>query len=978
MARLTEIVKQPWNDNDIFADSIPHLLHWDFAYLWILQRPETVQPLTWKTRVSGWRKLLALFLLGKLERQDEPVHPPFSMFLQKTGLTSLGRLILNGQPVGILSPTVLVRPLPDASDEDLRRLPDQTNSPELAYFSGVLQERLGSTPQTGVRRVLQEIVARYFGRPGQAANFNGSEMQLWLVPEMRWDLEAQPEQFSVMVNAGATYNTFVPRCSHCAKLLLRAPLDPALQPINGVLSLSCSLGHENNIALEKFMIWERQSDVVVWTDRTVPIAGSQPPVPPSAYLEGPEIRFTWNPGLLGGEGTSTTIRLVFPGKQFVQASYRDTVFTKLLLPGVDVRAFQGLPFKPEWLGAVTNPDKIEREVTEGTAHFRNVKLLGWPFPFTFSFGNLSLQREASLAAGIFPAPMHAGWKRYRVFAAGPGNYRAGLVGEPGRDSIVDTYKGWPNAVCVEDTRREAGATWFLRKNLPEATQHPNIYVGVDFGTTNSVLYFAPDGDEAPQPVTPSDFHLDVYWLSRPAENPESGWFLPPSSRVGENDASLVPSTLWNLENTSRLLIRWNDRLPELAKAVHGFKWDRASAKYQRERSEFLDELLFLSIPHILRRLDVPNSAPNLHLGFAYPLAFSYESRRAIATLLEQVRTHIREQTGCTTDVYSTNESIACVRAFGLHNPNDTFLVADMGGVTMDVALCRFGPERANECLQVGSLHFGGETYAESIALMQAHAENEREPEYWRIRDAISGSRVNQVFPNDTRITDLVDRFLPMALEYLRTMLAAHKQIEPDEKINVLLVGNGWRLAELTGPPGQARSQVFRAYYTKKIEAFGLSNVRLYDREIPGLAWSKHLVAFGALQNVRGIGARKENELSEQPFPTRLPAGRRVVITSAGGKLDLGWDNMVGDGVPLDQPAAELRAGSIGFDLNAGPDEPAAWKPWLKKALPTPIYPDEPQLRQSLANGIAGSTFLMKGPLQIILESHWKRSLGGSG
>src|SRR5688572_13532799 len=115
MARLTEIVKQPWNENDIFADSIPHLLHWDFAYLWILQRPETVQPLTWKTRVSGWRKLLALFLLGKLERRDEPVHPPFSMFLQKTGLTSLGRLILNGQPVGILSPTVLVRPLPDAS-----------------------------------------------------------------------------------------------------------------------------------------------------------------------------------------------------------------------------------------------------------------------------------------------------------------------------------------------------------------------------------------------------------------------------------------------------------------------------------------------------------------------------------------------------------------------------------------------------------------------------------------------------------------------------------------------------------------------------------------------------------------------------------------------------------------------------------------------------------------------------------------------
>ena len=44
MARLVDIMNASWREVDVTGESIPHLLHWDLAYLWVLQKPEARQP----------------------------------------------------------------------------------------------------------------------------------------------------------------------------------------------------------------------------------------------------------------------------------------------------------------------------------------------------------------------------------------------------------------------------------------------------------------------------------------------------------------------------------------------------------------------------------------------------------------------------------------------------------------------------------------------------------------------------------------------------------------------------------------------------------------------------------------------------------------------------------------------------------------------------------------------------------------------
>src|ERR1043166_3334946 len=112
MGKYSDIVNTSWVDMTLYAESIPHLLHWDLAYLWILEK-DHLKPESWEEKIEAWRYLVGLFIVGELEAEEEPIHTPFLAHTQPYGINKVFWVSLRGtkQRVGVLSPTVLVRTL---------------------------------------------------------------------------------------------------------------------------------------------------------------------------------------------------------------------------------------------------------------------------------------------------------------------------------------------------------------------------------------------------------------------------------------------------------------------------------------------------------------------------------------------------------------------------------------------------------------------------------------------------------------------------------------------------------------------------------------------------------------------------------------------------------------------------------------------------------------------------------------------------
>src|SRR5262249_20199700 len=130
--------RHSWANYTLFAESIPHLLHWDWAYLWMLGRQSAI-PVEWANRLEAWRRMVAMLLLGDLEIQSVAIPQPFLTYtrafnIKETGFVS-AQGICGGRPIGVLSPTVIVRPLPEPNRFDItgeilaKELPNHLDPP---------------------------------------------------------------------------------------------------------------------------------------------------------------------------------------------------------------------------------------------------------------------------------------------------------------------------------------------------------------------------------------------------------------------------------------------------------------------------------------------------------------------------------------------------------------------------------------------------------------------------------------------------------------------------------------------------------------------------------------------------------------------------------------------------------------------------------------------------------------------------------
>ncbi len=989
----------------ILPSSVPHLLHWDIAYLWMLERPEVERPKEWQERIKAWKHLVGLLLLANVTVREETILPRLAEYAAPWGIGKILWLVVENDPtpLGIVSPLVLVRPLPDFTAAHCTRWPadPNDNGPQrslVGHFLALAIKRLQEIGQQGdFPKRLADILRKEFDADptqiGPGYRSRAQEFIFWR--RIHW-VPRLPDPLKVTIEIWQRGKPrWFPQCDECRRpLTVEDDAEPIKIPLGANdFSLRCPRHGPKLFSLDKLMLWQRtDQNVVAWTDRDrcpgVPLSADAEVYPPDARVEGDTVEFVWDPGELGGETAKRFLKLKFENRRVQQAKFDDIRFLRLLVIG-QPEAFQGLPIRPEWRDALAEykPPDWDAQHT----YFRyQLKLKGWPFEFILNA--VTLGPEPDLMLGIYPEHI-PGWKPYRIFLVGRNHSKYGVrqdvAGERRLMPWCLDVKGWPEQVAV--TGADDPSTGCLlvlgRPTYAPPKEVAELFVGVDFGTTNSLVYFADRDDlngldpaQGENAAKPRDLFQRAAKVlageSTALNSMSAGWFLPGTDSAAR-DEFLIPSAFW--DGGQFPVIRWNNKPPFAgANTRHGFKWDSNTQDFSRERQDYLKELLFLVVPYAIKRKGFHNKGVNLRVGWAFPLAFSYEARRKMRELLDRLRTQMQDWGLPQVDCYSVDESQANVIARGSFNPGETFLVADMGGGTLDLAMfclreAHGGPDPVYQ--QIGSIRFAGEDFLKRV--IERKKENLGDA-YWRYRDAIENPGAGAGLQGDRVASDLFDQFSTMAFEFLRTMYLAHAG-DGSPRLQVVLAGNGWRLIESVSKetPSLGERKVLFNFRESTFQSLDLRDFSAYSDQVEP-SRTKHFVAIGALKNANKQG----QELAEggATVGSKLPAGRTVRIRSSDGTpgidVTIAWRELVGDGGrDLGYSAQALRGLTI--DVQAGPTLTGKWGHHFDNSLAMLKEPPPERIQEWIRNCLEGtSQHLLKGPLQLIMEHWWLGFLGG--
>lgn len=1018
MGKYSDIMESPWLDTTLYAESIPHLLHYDLAYLWILEKQANLRPRVWKERLEAWRCLVELLLIGELDVKDQPIQHPLLRYTAPNGITKVSWVSLrkDDQQVGVLSPTVLVRPLPDFTSEDLdqwkQRLAEKRRPSDFPFFLRLaIKELKGGQPEGSFRSRLGSLLQEEFA-PGAAGNppagVSGARLSIPILRKLFWTLTSgvpsSLDNVEILVRAAKNGSTslFVPRCNVCSYLLTK-PRSVSINVEAEHFSVDCENpdgSHSNVLPLSSFLIWVRSvHQVIVWDQRsaiTLPTAA----LPPEPTIEGIQVAFEWEDAQLGGERERRFIKLQFPEKDVLFSKIGDIFYKKILLPG-NFEKFSGLPIRLEWFDALQDPQTVIKSADQTLCKvtYQGIQIKGWPAVMNWPFkGNFGVQLEPTLSVGMYPNPdsMPPNWRWYRIFLNGAPKTKYSITTDSSEQILPwlsETRTGSPKVISIVSENGDSGVTYPLKEIVTKFTGGgtANIFMAVDFGTTNTTIYFQPSGETATNPhpdkygLKPSELSTSIKWLAETDDlilAPTIGDFLPGRQyRKGLVDEYIIPTALWHYQNS--YLTRWGPDEPKPGSTpIAGFKWDYSHKDNSPERKAYLKEVLLLTLPLIVIKTALNKPAAKFHVGFAFPLAFDFTARRKMEDLLGEIGGALFELTGFEFVSYSIDESSASVRAFGAHNPGETFLVADMGGGTLDLAFFTFKPHQAKEMHQIGSVRFAGESYVGALAeKKQPNVDRQREL-WWKINDSIREGRSPDEYGKDSDAQVILHRFGGLAFEFLRTMIATYRRSQPDKPINLVLVGNGWHLAESFNSEAKTRGpkKVFQEYYAHLVQQLGDEKLTLYQKEpLSVLPSSKHLVVIGALGNALGP---QQSMLSEEPSLSKLPAGRALQFTTARGptkKFD--WYDLIGEELTLTGFSSdELKGGKSEFYFHRMPALTNPWRALLleifRAADESQIpYPETERLREQIQRSILGDPAkITKGPLQIILEQHWIQRL----
>lgn len=1012
MGKVAEIIESTWQKMTLYAESIPHFFHWDLAYFWILEREPDLRPEGWKERIEAWHHLISLFFAGELEINKESVTEPFVKYTQPYGLNDIFWVSPRNtdKKIATLSSTVLVRPLPDFKAEDRKKWPPcpEKIDPIVSHFIHLaIKELERKDPQESYiyRIKLANILGREFKESKLMAEAPiGRSVSVPSLCKMSWaqspsELCVLEVKILIRELKGVGFKVYVPRCKICNSILTKLQKeDPITTVEQDKFQIKCEKNHVNDLDLNDFLIWHREEkkQVVVW-DREGVFSNFGKGFPPEPIITGIEVNFEWNAAQLEGEPDKRFLKLKFPDKQVIRQRVGDIFFKKILVPG-DFEKFSGLPIREEWIDVLSNPEEIKPEVEKVPVKvtYRKMRLKGWPVTIDWVFSEFSLHLEKNLAVAIYPDPdiLPEEWHWYRVFLHGSKRRDYQVEIENGKEIfrwLVEVDESIPDSFSVKSRSNKDIGTTFYRKGHKELGKAipAEICLGIDFGTSNSIIYFLPPGkefkeienDAANYCVKPSEFFTAAHWLAKSADSLlyTIGDFLPNSNyREARGDSYIIPSALWQFNG--KFLIRWGSDKPiESASPLTGFKSDSPGVDYSPHRKAFIKEILLLALPLIIKKGTEANAITTwdlrFNLGFAFPLAFGHDDRNKMSALFhDDILRELNRLTSFNYESFSVNESSACIKLLGSPDSTDTFFVADMGGGTLDLGLFTSNIPKPD---QIGSVRFAGENYLDSLG-------RKRNVDIWKFRDLIAEDKCHKEYGKDQISQVMLSKFVGMGFELLRTMIEAYRRNKPDQKIYLVLAGNGWHLVEAFSEQtdGIGAQRVFQSYYDHILSLLNDKDLELtkLSQKFTNLRNLKHLVAIGALKHVhyRDKDSRTQELDSEKPI-AKLPAGRGLKFSKPGveGKKIVKWYELIGGRVPFKiSNAEELLRLDLEFDFNDMPVLRGDWKSYILDLFgvseETNIpYPDKLSLREDIRHSISGlPPQLSKGPLQLILERYW--------
>jgi hypothetical protein len=496
-------------------------------------------------------------------------------------------------------------------------------------------------------------------------------------------------------------------------------------------------------------------------------------------------------------------------------------------------------------------------------------------------------------------------------------------------------------------------------------------VAVDFGTSNTYFSYSLSGSD-PEALELSDKTRTLIDGLHMELDLAHTWFPELSKQKllpSELLFSEAPDNAFNERQELRPIVdytipplKWREK--EEKQIVTGFKWEHAvtpstvRAHYKKLQQMFLELALRLALAEVVQRIDTQASAMvdpfRIGLIITYPLAMSEPEFRQLCDSYDAVRSALEESTGVILEEVATiDESYAGeigTRAVGATHS----IFVDVGGGTTDMSVVEVSVDEDGGFRRpqfVDSVQFAGNDFLQALVSGDYGDKNRISSKSLielerriRLKDS-NVFKDSATFANAARRTQgalkVLKRFLDGLTEYLARAIAVHvaSQSGPSDKkqkLDVYLLGNGWRFAEMESQVSAIRDErdtptIVREEIGKKLsdrlakllQAGVISDIPQFDIHLP--IDPKSVVSCGALLvylNNPSTGISANRQMSKP----KTFLGSNVDIATPGKILQYRWNvevpfnvgaNIKIDGVFIAEPLAGFERTSVPVPVDSG-------------------------------------------------------------
>ncbi len=948
--------------------SIGNFFHEDLAYLAALEATGNLT-LEIEQKRNAWWKLLLWYLNDDLKVIEQPLKgQPFLNWVPRQGGRGDGAPVFDkiswldreGKIVGVVSPVLLVRPLPD---EHLAGSPWDATAPITERVRGRLTELVKNLDEKAKAKQrnsapfccrLSPIISPRAVGPATTT----PESEVVLTPFSFLDPYTL-ESTEILVPTGDGSFLF-PRCAECAAPLLPASVKPA--PDSPMFALKCPKCQQTRqLLLSDYGCAWADGEFVVWRERALQWADPSKAIrmPPAPIVDRDQATVTFVYPAVSALANLPVRNLTFdlqPGTPFrVIDRLDDLNYSSYLWPG------DPDPAAP--VAAIPLPVRIENARLVNTGRARKVNnrvevtlgLKGLPADISWIF-----LPAASMAGSIamYPNPtlVPPTWSWFDIATADGLTIQvpssAKNVRGVGENRIRTESKATelPAFELSNTSSVKASCTVLLsRKETRSGLPPIEFFVGFDFGSSNTALRFSLEGTHSDShELSGSDLRQAVVGLTVSADFEGAADRLAPK---GAADDTSFQSVYCQDHRVARIVS--TPCCNSVTRDDFLFKSDPLRAQI---RIEYLTEMLIHGLIGASRQ--VRDRPLNVRGVFSYPLTFTAKRLEMFKGEIASVVERASNRTGgdpatARAKTRFVDEATAGVTSLGQPHAKELVFTADLGGGTLDVSIGRSTDGPAKD--QIGSLEVGGSYFlrrgAQSLDL-EAYA-----------TAAMNIARGKADRKDWARRKPEVDRYyqlLFVALEaFLGSYISRGSQHDPVEKVSLYPLGNGWRFYELMADPMQEEGAAFVKEEIGRL-AKNLSaameaqhGVKL-DLSAHHVNNPKQAVASGCLRVATMAVDSPEKEIA-----AKLPIG----IDSANGEVRYPWHALfvgeaadkkfVNDALEFDEAAFRTR-----LQTENG-------KAWATQAF------DAGLLRADLqTDEYHSGVRYTRGPLQLLIEKQW--------